>query len=85
MPKVTLLRDEWSDYMLVVGTNTIRFVGKKPKEVSPAVAIACEKRNEGLRKPLFRIEDMPDVVERKSVQNVRGIPRQPVMVAEKWL
>jgi len=84
MPKVTLLLDRWSNYTLAFGKGTFDFRGGRPKEVPVAVALEASKRKTDDGKPIFKVEDLPDIIEPHSVTegDVQGPAEQNVAVEE---
>lgn len=63
MPKVTLLSAEGSRYDMMFGTAKYVFRGGRSALVPVAVAIACKKRLNAKGKPLFKVEEMPTIIE----------------------
>jgi len=75
MPEVTLLKPGHCDCTIFRGVQAFKFFGGIPKEVSPAIAISCQKMVEN-GKPLFDVKNMPEVVQNDlSMQNVEKVPR----------
>jgi len=73
MPKVTLLKAPYQNYLVPVGNRTIEFFGgeKKPCPVHVALRLQRLKNDDG---PMFLVEDMPKIV--SEGQNVNGEPYQ---------
>jgi hypothetical protein len=69
MPKVTLNAKPWCKRHMVFGKNTIVFHGEKPKTVTAAVALACDKVYDKGKK-VFTVQEMPKVVTGKSVRPI---------------
>lgn len=71
MPKVTLLAEAWRTYTLVFGKREYTFVGGQAKEVPPAVALACQKRVDRKKKPLFKVEGLDGLVVSPAPRSVK--------------
>lgn len=72
MPKVTLLRDPWQNYILMFGKRQFRFDGGKSRDVPVAVALACKSKLNAKGKALFMVEELTNVIPATNVtkQNV---------------
>ncbi len=68
MPKVTLLADKWQNHLLIFGKAQYNFFGEKPQVVPVNIALICRDKKKSTGEPLFKVEDIPEVVETK--QNV---------------
>jgi hypothetical protein len=62
MPKVTLLADEWKNYLLAFGKGIFEFKGGVPLDVPVAVALEATKRMSN-GKPMFSVDELPEIVE----------------------
>jgi hypothetical protein len=79
MPKVTLLMEPYQDYTVAHAGGTTQFFGEKPRRCSVSVALRCKGMKKPDGSPLFKVEDMPTIVETKAKtekQNVDGKPLQ---------
>ncbi len=62
MPKVTLLADEWESYSMAFGKRMFEFHGGQPVDVPVAVALEAKKRVTREKQPLFRVEELPEII-----------------------
>lgn len=72
MPVAEYLGSKGSDYTMVVGAGVFKFTAGEPKEVSPAVALRLGKVTDGQDQPLFRIDEMPEIVEHNKEEKQSG-------------
>lgn len=87
MPKVTLLADDWCTRSVMFGKATFAFAGGVVREnIPPAVALHCSKQKTEDGSNIFRVEDLPKVLDAVThgprKQNVVPSPRQ--MRFDKW-
>ncbi len=81
LPKVTLLKEAWSNYSFAFGRHILVFEGGLPTQVPVAVALELKKKMKVDGSPLFEIVDLPKIIQAESVvreektvvsQNVNG-------------
>jgi len=64
MPKVTLLKEQWSSYSLAFGKGMFSFQGGETvNDVPVAVALELQKRKDQDGSPLFKVSGLPRIVE----------------------
>jgi hypothetical protein len=61
VPKVTLI-EPGAEYYLIFGTATYRFRGGRPQEVPVAIALEAKRKVGHKNKPIFRVEEMPEIL-----------------------
>lgn len=78
-PKATLLGQPWETRTMVFGKRRIVFQGDQPREVPVAIALVLGKRKKADGKPLFRIDELPEIVKAKEsavIQKPVEAPKQ---------
>ena len=73
MPKVTLLAEPWTNYTLIHGMASYEFHGGEPLDVPVHAALICSKKRDQKGNCLFKIDDMPEVVEHACVVDTTKI------------
>lgn len=80
LPKVTLLSGEGTNFLFRFGSKLFDFIGGGEERVPVAVALALEGQKMPGGKPLFQIEDMPEIVTHcaeRAVPVTQGIESGP--------